>query len=45
MYIYIREIAQINQQSSEQIATLEVENQAEPECYIDGVMVGSIDDV
>ena len=45
LYVYIRETAEINQQSAEQIVTLEVDNQAEPECYIDGVMVGGIEDV
>ena len=45
LYVYIREVAEINQQSAEQIVTLEVDNQVEPECYIDGVMVGGIDDV
>ena len=45
LYVYIREVAEINQQSDEQIVTLEVDNQVEPECYIDGVMVGGIEDV
>ena len=45
LYVYIRETAEINQQSAEQIVTLEVDNQVEPECYIDGVMVGGIEDV
>lgn len=45
LYVYIREVAEVNQQSAEQIVTLEVDNQVEPECYIDGVMVGGIDDV
>ena len=45
LYVYIREVAEIDQQTAEQTVTLEVENQAEPECYIDGVMVGGIDDV
>ena len=45
LYVYIREVAKVNQQSTEQIVTLEVDNQVEPECYIDGVMVGGIDDV
>ena len=45
LYIYIREVAEINQQSTEQVVTLEVDNQVEPECYIDGVMVGGIEDV
>ena len=45
LYVYIREVAEIDQQTEEQTVTLEVDNQAEPECYIDGVMVGGIDDV
>ena len=45
LYVYIREVAEVNQQSAEQIVTLKVDNQVEPECYIDGVMVGGIDDV
>ena len=45
LYVYIREVAEVNQQSTEQIVKLEVDNQVEPECYIDGVMVGGIDDV
>ena len=45
LYVYIREVAEMNQQSAEQVVTLEVDNQVEPECYIDGVMVGGIDDV
>ena len=45
LYVYIKEVAEINQQSTEQIVTLEVDNQVESECYIDGVMVGDIDDV
>ena len=45
LYVYIREVAEVNQQSAEQIVTLEVDNQVEPECYIDGVMVGTIEDV
>lgn len=45
LYVYIREVAEINQQSAEQYVTLEVDNQVEPECYIDGIMVGGIDDV
>ena len=45
LYVYIREVAEMNQQSEEQIVTLEVDNQVDPECYIDGVMVGGIDDV
>ena len=35
----------MNQQNVEQVVTLEVDNQVEPECYIDGVMVGGIDEV
>ena len=45
LYVYIREVAEVNQQSTEQIVKLEVDNQVESECYIDGVMVGGIDDV
>ena len=45
LYVYIREVAEMNQQNVEQVVTLEVDNQVEPECYIDGVMVGGIDDV
>ena len=45
LYVYIREVAEVNDQSTEQIVKLEVNNQVEPECYIDGVMVGGIDDV
>ena len=45
LYVYIREVAEMNQQNVEQVVTLEVDNQVEPECYIDGVIVGGIDDV
>ena len=45
LYVYIREVAETNQQSAEQVVTLEVDNQVEPECYIDGVFVGGIEDV
>lgn len=45
LYVYIKEIAQINQESTEQIVTLNVKNQSEPQCYVDGVYVGGIDDV
>ena len=45
LYVYIREVAEMNQQNVEQVVTLEVDNQVEPECYIDGVMVGGIDEV
>lgn len=45
LYVYIREVAEVNQKSAEQVISLEVENQVEPECYIDGVMVGGIEDV
>ena len=45
LYLYIIEVSEMNQQSAEQVVTLEVDNQVEPECYIDGVFVGGIEDV
>ena len=45
LYVYIKEVAENNQQTAEQTVTLEVDNQVDPECYIDGVMVGGIEDV
>ena len=45
LFVYIREVAELNQQTKEQIVTLEIDNQVEPQCYIDGVMVGGIEDV
>lgn len=45
LYVYIKEVAEVNQQKAEQIVTLEVDNQTEPKCYIDGVMIGGIEDI
>ena len=45
LYIYIKEQATIDDQKKEQIVTLEIKNQTEPKCYIDGKYVGTIEDV
>lgn len=45
LYIYLKEIAELEQQSKEQIITLSVDSLTEPECYIDGEYVGGIEDV
>ena len=45
LYLYIKEIASIEDKEIETINTLEVENEAEAKCYIDGEYVGGIDDV
>ena len=45
LYLYIREIASVDGNSVENIVTLDVDNQSEPQCYIDGQYVGGIDDV
>ena len=45
LYLYIREIASVDDQTAENVTTLDVENEAETECYIDGEYVGGIDDV
>ena len=45
MYVYIREVAQVDGNEVENIVTLQTENQSEPECYIDGNYVGGIEDV
>ena len=45
LYLYIKEIASIDDKTKENIVTLDVENNSEPECYIDGKYVGGIDDV
>ena len=43
LYVYIREVAQANGQESEQIITLQTENQSEPEIYVDQQLVGNIE--
>ena len=43
LYVYIREIAQANGEESEQIITLQTENEAEPEIYVDRQFVGNIE--
>ena len=45
LYLYIKEIASIEDKTKENIVTLDVENNSEPECYIDGEYVGGIEDV
>lgn len=45
LYVYIREVAQVDGNEVENIVTLQTENQSEPECYIDGNYVGGIEDV
>ena len=45
LYLYIRETASVDGNSVENIVTLEVDNQSDPQCYIDGKYVGGIDDV
>ena len=45
LYLYIKEIASVEDKEIETINTLEVENEAEAKCYIDGEYVGGIDDV
>lgn len=45
LYVYIKEIAQLDQKEIENIITIETINQSEPECYIDGEFVGTIEDV
>ena len=45
LYLYIREIASVDGNSVENVVTLDVDNQSEPQCYIDGKYVGGIDDV
>ena len=45
LYLYIREIASVDGNSVENIVTLDVDNQSDPQCYIDGQYVGGIDDV
>ena len=44
LYVYIREIAQIDQKEVENIITLQAEDQSEVECYVDGEYMGNIDD-
>ena len=45
LYVYIREVAQVDGNEVENMVTLQTENQSEPECYIDGNYVGGIEDV
>lgn len=45
LFIYIKEIAQIDDSSKELITTMQIENNAEVEVYLDGEKVGSIDDI
>ena len=45
LYLYIREVAKLNQKEVENVTTLNVENDSETECYIDGKKVGGIEDV
>ncbi len=45
LYLYIREIASIDDKQVENITTLNVDNQSEAQCYVDGQYVGGIDDV
>ena len=45
LYLYIKEIASIDGKSVENVVTLDVDNQSDPQCYIDGKYVGGIDDV
>ena len=45
LYLYIKEIASVDGKSVENVVTLDVDNQSDPQCYIDGKYVGGIDDV
>lgn len=45
LYVYIKEIAQVNQKEIQNIVEIETVNKSEPECYIDGKFVGTIEDV
>ncbi len=45
LYLYIREIASVDENEIENVTTLAVDNQTDPQCYIDGKYVGGIDDV
>ena len=45
LFVYIREVAEINGQSAEQIVTLSVDNEVEAEIYVDETLVGGVNEV
>ena len=44
LYVYIREVAQVNGQEIENITTLETDTQIDPVYYVDGELVGGLED-
>ena len=45
LYLYIKEIASVDDKEVENVTTLDVDNESEVQCYIDGKYVGGIEDV
>ena len=44
LYVYIREVAQVNGQEIENITTLETDTQIDPVYYVDGELIGGLED-
>lgn len=44
LYVYIREVAQVNGQEVENITTLETDTQIDPVYYVDGELIGGLED-
>ena len=45
LFIYVKEVASTENKTIENVHSLEVENNSEPQCYVDGEYVGGIEDV
>ena len=45
LYVYIREIAQANGEEEENIYTIKTETQIEPVFYVDGQLIGGVEDI